>query len=228
MRYKFEYRKPRQNIFNVFEKGKDFFIIRTVVTIMAMVALIIGCMHLAKRAWDVYPVVIRDSFGNVTMGTGSTYRETPIEVRRIASTVAESMFTKTEEGIAETVLAPYVSPEILSNLRSRTVRDGYISTAYTSDYFTGDIDRERGLMVVFMQLEIVATSFNNIMVDNAYINFVMRQGPRTPQNPSGWRIIAMQPISRANYFENRRQHVKDELGSIPSAVDLININSLLD
>jgi hypothetical protein len=221
-------RIPRQNIFNIFEKGKDFFYLRTAITLIGIGLMMIGCFKLGTRAWSVYPVVIRDAYGNVNMGVGSKYVPNDVELLRLSVTLLEALFTKTEQGLALEPLRPYiVSEKLLKDLNLQAPRAGYIQTANVFDFFFGDENKSAGLKVINAQIDLVSSDFTNVLADSVYVSALLKREAPTVENPSGWKIMAMNNLSKAQYFEARRKNVKDVLNDEPKMSELITPDEFL-
>lgn len=221
-------RTPRQNVFNIFEKGKDFFYLRTAITLIVLGVMMLGCIKLGSRAWTVYPVVIRDAYGNVNMGLGKKYIPNDVEVLRIMTTLLEAMFTKTEKGLAIDQLTPYVEEKALKILNISAPRTGYIQTANVFDFFFGDENKMANLKVIYAQVDIVSSDFGNVLTDSVYANLLIKRGNPTPANPSGWYVMGINNLSKAQYFEARRRYVKDALNDETKLSDLVTPEQFLD
>lgn len=215
---------PRQNLFNVFNKGRTYFRIRFFLEVTLCITALIGIFLLIKSAMTVYPTVIRDYNNKSYFAVSAPYSTSYAEISTLTIDTMRLLFTTRGEQNYLQDLRPFVAPNILSAISEALSRGSsdLIRSTTVHDFFITQTGRTVQA-VIYMSL--YQTSNSRSLIQPLYFNILLRPGERSPKNPTGWTIAGLLRMDEATYLEKRNEFL-GEVGSAESSKQISPEKSL--
>lgn len=215
---------PRQNLFNVFNKGRTYFRIRFFLEVTLCITALIGIFLLIKSAMTVYPTVIRDYNNKSYFAVSAPYSTSYAEISTLTIDTMRLLFTTRGEQNYLQDLRPFVAPNILSAISEALSRgsNDLIRSTTVHDFFITQTGRTVQA-VIYMSL--YQTSNSRSLIQPLYFNILLRPGERSPENPTGWTIAGLLRMDEATYLEKRNEFL-GEVGSAESSKQISPEKSL--
>lgn len=207
---------PPGNLFNVFSRGKTYFLIRLGVEGLLLLALVVGCFILTKASLDVYPTVVRTSDARVYLGEGRAYRQTPDEVYAFAQDILEATYTRDERGPPIEYLRPFVAQEILSDInrfRPTRTQAGFLQTSSLTGFVVSSANHQG--VAGYAEISITQMSGTSVMAETIYLNVAFLRVPISRSNPYGLVLVGRRAIDAASYNEARGRVLGEAAGRNP-------------
>lgn len=233
---------PRKNIFNVFNMGKSYFLIRTVVEIVAFMAVIFAGIKLWSQAQHPYPSIVRDPSGRVFSPKADMYQPTMLEAIQLTRDLVEVLFTRAETGTTLNALSPFMSAAV-----TKPFQAGFVNTnarvsglcifqAKTNNVPDAVHPTSFGALI---EISLYTWQDGKTTTDSMYVVLMMQQeeSNRSAENPAGWRVTRFEDHSRAYFIENLQivwrtkdlEYLKEwNRALIPDVLGTVNLKQLLD
>lgn len=206
--------RTRRNLFSHFDKGRDYFYLRTAIEIILLGYLLLQMFIIVHHALGIYPTLVRDKKSQIYIGTPSSYRTNTDEMVQLTATVIEALYTRTEKGTSEELMRPFVAKPIRDSVYGgkppANAKDGFVQTAMLSrivPYIASPVK-----FAAYAQVEFELNTFEKSYMDTGYFNLFFIQLPenRTPKNPAGWVLVGMKEMPKDLFLrEQERLFPKD-------------------
>jgi hypothetical protein len=239
----YEEQKPRKNVFNVFDMGKSFFFVRTVVELLAFLAVILAGILLWVQARHPYPSIVRDTAGHVFTPKPSIYQPTLSEALQLSKDLIEMLLTRSQDGSTLPALTPYMNDSVLAQFNAGV---NNTNARVTGLYMFQALDAQNrpsplhpSVVGTVMEVSIYTWQQYQTTSDTAYVVLQIVQEPknRSASNPAGWRVSRINSCSRAYFIEQLKavwrdpnlEYLKDwNRVLIPEVMGDVNLKQLLE
>ena len=208
--------RPKRAIFNVFEKGKDYFYLRAAIEAIMLVYLLGTVWVITRAALGIYPTVVRDVRGQSYVGSPSPYETTPNEMVQFISSTVETMYLRTEAGSTTKLVTPFVAQAIRTAvLAAAPGSGGFVQTAAVTRVLPYQSSGTR--LYSYVQVEFELNTFDRVLVDVGYFNAQLTKGGPTKSNPSGWVLTGWLEMPKELFLREQERLAPDETDRGPVA-----------
>lgn len=211
--------RPKRAIFNVFEKGKDFFYLRAAIEATMLLYLMGTIWSISSLALGIYPTVVRDARGQSYVGAPSPYRTTPNEMVQFISSTVEAMYIRTEAGSTAELITPFVAQPvraaILSSAPQGNGTGGFVQTAAVTRVLPYQSSATR--LYAYVQVEFELNTFDRVLSDVGYFNAQLTKGASTQANPSGWVLTGWLEMPKEFFLREQDRLAPDDADGGPTA-----------
>jgi len=204
-----------KNIFNVFNKGRTYFKLRSLAEIFLTATAVFGICLLVKSTLTVYPTIVRDYNNKAYYAQAAPYTTSYAEISTLAIDSMRLLFTTHGDKNYIQELRPFVAGNILASVQQmlRSGGSDLVRSTTVQDFF---ITQTGGTVQAVIYLTMIQTNRSNSVVQPIYFNLLLRNVGRSPANPTGWMVVGLLRMDEATYLEKRNQFLGSSGFSKPS------------
>lgn len=193
-----------KNIFNVFNKGRSYFKLRSLAEILLTISAVVGICLLVKSTLTVYPTIVRDYNNKAYYAQATPYTTSYAEISTLAIDSMRLLFTTQGDKNYINELRPFVARNILASVQRMlgSGRADLVRSTTVQDFF---ITQTGSSVQAVIYLTMVQTNKSNSVVQPIYFNLLLRNIGRSSSNPTGWMIAGLLRMDEASYLEKRNQ-----------------------